>query len=564
MTDKFDVIIVGAGPAGCSSAIHLSRLGYDVLMLEKGKVAGQKNVTGGVLFGKYLDKYGLINLIPNFEEEAPIERKITEHQVHILSNVKTENNINSYKIKSITDDSLLSKLGFINTKISTGVDYTVLRSKFDRWFSMKAIEEGALLNTENTVENLIFSGNNVVGVQTTNEQLYADLVIDSSGVTSNLIEQTGLRDKLEPMDTYHGVKHVYELDKETIDKRFKLKNNYGKSLVYFGEFMHGVNGGAFIYTNNTTISIGIVFSLDSLMSKMANNFDLIGKPVDILENFERQPIINEYIKDANLVEYSAHNIPKGHKVMLNQPYINGYMATGDCLGAFVKIGPLIDGMRRAIATGIMAGETFDYARKNNDYSINSLSKYKELLQPIYSDIDKSRLDSKLFENELAYTLTPKILFNFGSYNKIKCKIPKDNISTQNSITKIQNKTGILDYEEDSDYSHIKINQKNCDNTKDKLWVPLCPVNCYTLVNDKGVFASFKDLYQYNLKLIAAKQTINVENDAKQLTLEDMKKSKVNFDHVACVSCGTCGVIGPKSSIIFNHERSGHGVKFKYG
>ena len=54
------------------------------------------------------------------------------------------------------------------------------------------------------------------------------------------------------------------------------------------------------------------------------------------------------------------------------------------------------------------------------------------------------------------------------------------------------------------------------------------------------------------------------NDAKQLTLEDMKKSKVNFDHVACVSCGTCGVIGPKSSIIFNHERSGHGVKFKYG
>ena len=83
MTDKFDVIIVGAGPAGCSSAIHLSRLGYDVLMLEKGKVAGQKNVTGGVLFGKYLDKYGLINLIPNFEEEAPIERKITEHQVHI-------------------------------------------------------------------------------------------------------------------------------------------------------------------------------------------------------------------------------------------------------------------------------------------------------------------------------------------------------------------------------------------------------------------------------------------------------------------------------------------------
>ena len=99
MTDKFDVIVVGAGPAGCSAAIYLSRLGYDVLILEKGKVAGQKNVSGGVLFGKYLDKYGLINLIPNFEEEAPLERKITDHEVHILSNVRTENNVNSYQIK---------------------------------------------------------------------------------------------------------------------------------------------------------------------------------------------------------------------------------------------------------------------------------------------------------------------------------------------------------------------------------------------------------------------------------------------------------------------------------
>ena len=72
-------------------------------------------------------------------------------------------------------------------------------------------------------------------------------------------------------------------------------------------------------------------------------------------------------------------------------------------------------------------------------------------------------------------------------------MPKDNIPIQNSITKIQNKTGILDYDEDPNYSHIKINQENCDNTEDKSWVPLCPVNCYTLVNNKGIFILFSNI-----------------------------------------------------------------------
>ncbi|MCS6787908.1 MAG: hypothetical protein NZ733_01270 [Aigarchaeota archaeon] len=48
------------------------------------------------------------------------------------------------------------------------------------------------------------------------------------------------------------------------------------------------------------------------------------------------------------------------------------------------------------------------------------------------------------------------------------------------------------------------------------------------------------------------------------TLEDVARARLRFDYVACVACGTCGVIGPKGVVDFGHERRGHGVIFRYG
>ncbi|HWQ17206.1 MAG TPA: FAD-dependent oxidoreductase [Sulfolobales archaeon] len=58
MVDKHDVIVVGAGLAGSAAAYYLAKRGYDVLLIEKAKVPGQRNVTGGVLYGSYIPGYG--------------------------------------------------------------------------------------------------------------------------------------------------------------------------------------------------------------------------------------------------------------------------------------------------------------------------------------------------------------------------------------------------------------------------------------------------------------------------------------------------------------------------
>lgn len=568
MGEKFDVVVVGAGPGGCAAALTLAKDGYDVLLLEKSKLAGHRNMTGGVLFGKYIEGYGMVDLIPGFEQEAPLERRIMEHKVYIMSDPKSGDGKSKYKFYELTKGSILSKLGIAGLDIVTGHDYSILRAKFDRWFASKVAEAGGMVATEKSVEDVIREDSKIVGVRTVDEEIYADMVIDASGITSSLIEKVGLRNKLLPDQVYYGIKHVYKLDEGSINELFNLESGEGKALFFFGEFMRGINGGAFLYTNKDTLSVGIVVSLDSLIDKCTRHPDQIGKPLELLELFESHPMISNYIEGAKLVEYSGHNIPKGPKCMLKKPYAEGFLAVGDSLGCFVKIGALIDGMRRAIASGIMAAETYKLAKKKRDFSEKTLSYYKELLKPIYSDVRRSRFNGYITETKLAYSILPKVIFKVGiGLKKGEAKSSTHHVNNRDMIQKIQERTGILDYEEDKDYSHIKVNYDLANRSPYKAWIPACPFNCYTLVLDKGVFASFKDLYEYNLNLVKKQKGCDEKTCRKEalwITLNDIRRGQVRFDHVACVGCGTCGVIGPPEIISFGHERYGHGVKYKYG
>ena len=397
-------------------------------------------------------------------------------------------------------------------------------------------------------------------MRTTKEELRAKVVIDASGVTSTLVAQAGLRGRLTPRQLYHGIKRVYSLDQATLEQRFRVHGGDGRAIFFLGDFMSDIGGGAFIYTNRDTLSVGLVVSMDSLIRRTTEHFDQVGKLIDVLDGFEAHPMVAELLEGAEAKEYSAHNIPKGYKAILKTPYADGFLVAGDALGSFVKIGPMIDGMRRAITSGMMAASAYLEASASGSFRGKNLSRYKDLLAPIYEDVGRSGRDGFVTESSFTYHTLPRLLFGSRFMTSVHRFAPgKEPRPGRDAVARVQEGTGLLAYDEDESYSHIKVDLGLASKSLTKPWVPSCPTNCYTIFTPKGVFASFKDLFEHNLAAAGGER-----GKALSQTMDDVASAELRFDHVACVACGTCGAIGPPEMVTFGHEREGHGVRYRYG
>ena len=554
MQREFDVLVVGAGPSGSVCALHLARNGVTVGILEMGRFPGEKNVSGGIVYGSDVGGFGLKKLVPDFEATAPLERRITSHEIHLLS--APDEKKESYRHYILSQESLASRFGLFSVEFETGHDYTVLRSRFDRWLANLAVEAGAALSTETTVLDLLKEDGSVVGASTSKGELRAKLVVDCSGVNSTLVESAGLRGALVPRELYHGIKHVYRLEADKIEGRLRLKAGEGRALTYLGDFMLGINGNAFVYPNRDTVSVGIVASMDSMIRATTERFDRVGKLLDALDAFEGHPMIRELLQDAELLEFSAHNIPKGFTCLLKRPYASGYLAAGDALGAFVKIGPMADGMRYAIASGMMAAQTYLDAAVSGSFREKNLSRFRDLLTPVYEDVNRSGRDSFISESGFVYRTLPRLLFGSRVLShEVKMKPPPEGYTREDG-----KRRGLVSSAKATGYSKIDVNTDLASSSVTKPWIPSCPANCFTLTTPNGTFSSFRVLFQQNLAALGSAQ----RKKALTQTMKEVEEGKLRFNNVGCVGCATCRAIGPKETIRFQHERGGEGVSYRFG
>ncbi len=399
MNQKFDAIIVGAGPAGCACGLTLAKAGMETLIVERGKFAGAKNMWGGAFYGP-----SLYELFPDFWEEAPIERYIARHKYSLL-----------------TEDAAFS-FDFTSHKFGKAPynGFTVLRSRFDRWLAAKAEQAGAVVAAGLEAEDVFWEHNAVAGIKAGGDELPANVVIACDGVNSILAEKAGLRGKISPRYIKQGVKEVIQLPRQQIERRFNLHGEEGLAWEFIGTFTAGIPGGAFIYTNKESLSVGIVVQLDSLIEKQAFANDL-------LEDFKRHPEVENLLADGQLVEYSSHLVPVGGKAMLPTLYTDGMLIAGDAAGLTLTTGLVLEGANFAIASGIAAAETVIRAKKIGDFSKKSLARYPELLKQsfVLQDLETFKKAPLLLENprlyqqypELACELAERIFTNDGKTRK---------------------------------------------------------------------------------------------------------------------------------------------------
>ncbi len=381
--EKFDVIIVGAGLAGNVAAYLLAKAGLEVLVIERGEVVGEKNVTGGRLYSHSLEK-----IFPNFAEEAPVERKIVRERISFLT--ETDGTMVEYAAPGLGEQGKAT--------------YSILRSKFDPWLSEKAEEEGAMYVTGIRVDEVIVKDGKACGVRAGEDEMFCDVVLLADGVNSLLAQQLGMKKELKGSEVAVGVKEIIHLGEEKINDRFGVSSDEGAAWLFAGDVTCGNIGGGFLYTDKDSVSIGIVTTVGDI-----GHSDL--SPRDMVERLKEHPSVKPYIEGGELEEYAAHLVTEGGYDMVPELYRDGVLVAGDAAALVMNLGFTIRGMDLCIESGRLAAETIIAAHEAGDYSGAFLKKYEEAMNNsfVMEEMKHYRKMPKFIENHRIFEQYPGML-----------------------------------------------------------------------------------------------------------------------------------------------------------
>jgi electron transfer flavoprotein-quinone oxidoreductase len=307
---RFNVIIVGAGPAGVSAAAGLSGSGLSIALIEGGAYAGAENWSGCVYFAESLADPSCFG--PEAVEAAPFERRVVRRGTLMHNGLDVVG-------AEFTDPAVFKNC------------YTVLRPIYDPYFARLAQVKGAVLLTETTVTSLVRRNNRVIGVETDRGPLHADVVFIAEGDASHLVHAERLERTPRP-HFMQGVKATLSLDAAGIEKRFNLRTGEGAAYELLirnasagGRSMQ-LNAGAFLYTNRNSLSFGYVVPLDNLRKNYRGNHDAL------FEWMRGLPFVRELIADAPVSAYGTKLIRSGgwneRPVLVQDGLAVGGAATG--------------------------------------------------------------------------------------------------------------------------------------------------------------------------------------------------------------------------------------------
>jgi len=386
--ERFDAVVVGAGPAGSAAALTRARKGFSTLLVERGRAPGVKGMFGGRIYS-----WALHDLIPDWAKDCPVERYVVRENMSFL-----------------TEDSSLA-ISFDSPKLREGraASFTALRPKFDAWLAKKAQDAGAMLVTGIRVDDLWREDGRVRGVEVApNDHVAADLVVIAEGAPSVLARSAGLKGDLEPREVSVGVKETIELPAETIQERFGLGEKEGAAFIFAGYASLGLRGGGFLYTNHSTLSVGLVVSSEDLARKQIQVAELQTK-------FRTHPSIQRWIRGGKIVEYSAHLVPELGAGMMPRLWREGVLVVGDAAGFLINNGYTFRGVDLAIASGIAAGEAADAARTAGGMTEGNLAAYEKFLRSrnVLTDLERFRRAPLFMKNERLFDVYPRMLMEIA-------------------------------------------------------------------------------------------------------------------------------------------------------
>ena len=347
---EFDVVIVGAGPAGLAAAIRLKQISPDisVVVVEKGSEVGAHILSGAVI-----DPVGFDRLLPGWRgEDTPIKTRVIDDRFYWLSAKRWA------RLPNLMMPPLMSNHG----------NYAVSLGNVCRWLAGKAEGLGVEIYPGFAASEVLFDGNGAVAGVATGDmgiakdghhkdsftrgmELRAKYTLLAEGARGNLskalLARFGLADGREPQKFGLGLKELWQVAPER-HRPGLVQHSFGWPLD------NSTGGGSFLYHfDDRLVAVGFVVHLNYRNPYLA--------PFEEFQRFKTHPLVRSTFEGGKRLAYGARALTEGGWQSVPKLAFPGGALIG-CAAGFMNV-PRIKGSHNAILSGMLAAEQVGEALK---------------------------------------------------------------------------------------------------------------------------------------------------------------------------------------------------------